>query len=376
MTDTEQLADLLLELDRAEDAGELSRLMGVFDGELRSRGMALLETEEMQTRLNSRQRRKLKRMLSNVTAMTPLPSESSKTEDEPQIVDPPRSLSVGEIIQGLRSAASIQEVLEYLNALVLPGKEETSESGNEVRSSSPELTQVLDGLLHRDFLNKHLRRRIARLLYSLSPSSEKPNKPKKVTDKRLLPDGGLDRENKRKRLKRDVGGHPEENKTTSPEFSISQLLKAENGTEVSKAMDLLSSYDLSVEAYPELVDRLRSKIAELLSPSAPFSLPSDVRRKLRRLAARLSSRSEEDKEQDPGSPSPPKLSYCTLFVGQIPYDASENDIKEFFVDVGKLSTDVKVRLLTNKDNGEAGRGSPYQTSGPGIVTIYIPATAY
>ena len=351
MTDTEQLADLLLELDRAEDAGELSRRMGVFDGELRSRGMALLETEEMQTRLNSRQRRKLKRMLSNVTAMTPLPSESSKTEDEPQIVDPPRSLSVGEIIQGLRSAASIQEVLEYLNALVLPGKEETSESGNEVRSSSPELTQVLDGLLHRDFLNKHLRRRIARLLYSLSPSTEKPNKPKKVTDKRLLPDGGLDRENKRKRLKRDVGGHPEENKTTSPEFSISQLLKAENGTEVSKAMDLLSSYDLSVEAYPELVDRLRSKIAELLSPSAPFSFPSAVRRKLRRLAARLSSRSEEDKEQDPGSPSPPKLSYCTLFVGQIPYAASENDIKEFFVDVGKLSTDVKVRLLTNKENG-------------------------
>ena len=351
MTDTERLADLLLELDRAEDAGELSRLMGVFDGELRSRGMALLETEEMQTRLNSRQRRKLKRMLSNVTAMTPLPSETAKTEDEPQIEDPPRSLSVGEIIQGLRSAASIQEVLEYLNALVLPGKEETSESGNEVRSSSPELTQVLDGLLHRDFLNKHLRRRIARLLYSLSPSSEKPNKPKKVTDKRLVPDGGLDRENKRKRSKRDVGGHLEENKTASPEFSISQLLKAENGTEVSKAMDLLSSYDLSVEAYPELVDRLRSKIAELLSPSAPFSFPSAVRRKLRRLAARLSSRSEEDKEQDPGSPSPPKLSYCTLFVGQIPYDASENDIKEFFVDVGKLSTDVKVRLLTNKDNG-------------------------
>ena len=370
-------SELLLrmaDLDGKNLAGELSRLLATTDDALRTEALAALESaEDMQQQLNAKQRRKLKRLLSNKTALgSPDTAEVPMEQADAAVEGGSGDLSIADIIQGLRSSSSRDDAELFLNALKVPGKDEDSDLAAEFRNALQNLTQTLTDLLNANFTNKVLRRRISRLLYHISPSHapSSTSSGSKTSKKRSLStEGGGDKSEmkdqqttKRRRIARK-GEYREETSDSSgasKEPTILRIINAENATQLEKAIGELSDGSDSKEFQisPSLIERFMTKVDELTSSTPPYAVPSAMRRRLRRLLTRLvpasldqpDSKAESEGHRDRDSETP-KSPYFTLFVGQIPYNANSEDLREFFINVGDLSEDIKVRLLTDKTSG-------------------------
>jgi RNA recognition motif-containing protein len=75
--------------------------------------------------------------------------------------------------------------------------------------------------------------------------------------------------------------------------------------------------------------------------------PTDVETNFKDVEDSIEKTSSSKKAKTESTASP----YFTLFVGQIPYETTAEDLTEFFTKEAKLRGDIKVRLLTNKSTG-------------------------
>mmetsp|Transcript_784 Transcript_784/g.1301 ORF Transcript_784/g.1301 Transcript_784/m.1301 type:complete len:862 (+) Transcript_784:18-2603(+) len=250
--------------------------------------------ENVELNLNSKQRRRVKRLIESLTALQAPPSEDAGATDV--AVTPVEKVSNEETIQLLNRAGRVYDVECALNSMQLPDMKhiETLPADSQEVRTVKELESTLLRLISSNLTNKKLRHRMKKALYILSGGVTPQLPAREVEPKKSR------KEDSTKRTVHDI--HPSSVKSNNPMDSVitslpspSSLLQALNtATSSPEVLEALNS----VPALPEvLVEYLRGDgdctaplLAALnrLSKGEGITLTAKAKRKTSRVLEALS----------------------------------------------------------------------------------------
>jgi hypothetical protein len=371
------MAELLLnqlnELDGDEHMSALHDVLNKLSPQTKVEALELLEDSATQKVFNAKQRRRMKRILSNITTTEVTPRSVGVAPIIPVNVLPTHVTAADftDILCGLRSASDIHQAQYNLNLLTLPSEGDESAYAVEFTNSKYELLAVITNKLKEPYLNKALRRRMSRMLFVLSPAESKEKilseKRKAVTQEKSK---SSIKNNPTKKVKVEAV------KTIDQDIQAFLAISSEEG--LSDSLTALSKAHSWGEVDHSLKSSMVAKLNALVSDTSPVSTTSLIRRKVTRLLSRCSEGVADMSSKERTEPPPTDVEtnfkdvedliektssskkaktestaspYFTLFVGQIPYETTAEDLTEFFTKEAKLRGDIKVRLLTNKSTG-------------------------